>query len=57
MLRNNCYNVAMSKNSTKEEIEVIFLDVNKDKLEEKLESIGAVKIKDISTVSPYLSDR
>jgi adenylate cyclase class 2 len=37
----------MSKNSTKEEIEVIFLDVNKDKLEEKLESIGAEKIKDI----------
>lgn len=35
------------KNKSKEEIEVVFLDVNKKEIEEKLKSIGAEKVGDI----------
>ncbi len=37
----------MNKQKTNEEIEVVFLDINKEEVEEKLKSIGAPKTKDI----------
>lgn len=37
----------MNKQKTKEEIEVVFLDIDKEELEKKLKSVGAEKVKDI----------
>jgi len=37
----------MKQKKSKEEIEVVFLDIDKEKIEEKLRSIGAKKTKDI----------